>query len=90
MTLIVIPTIIEEHQIPKVLLINLDQTPLSYVSPVKYTFNPKGAKTVLLKGINNKRHITPTSPVRMNGPFLPIQLIYEGKTRRCLPKFDFC
>ena len=25
----------------------------------------------------------------MTGMFLPIQLIYERKTRRCLPKFDF-
>ena len=25
----------------------------------------------------------------MAGKFLPSQLIYEGKTRRCLPKFDF-
>ena len=27
--------------------------------------------------------------VRMSGKFLPIQLIYEGKTPRCLPRFDF-
>ena len=25
----------------------------------------------------------------MTGEFLPIQLIYEGKTKRCLPNFDF-
>ena len=25
----------------------------------------------------------------MTGKFLPIKLIYEGKTPRCLPRFDF-
>ena len=25
----------------------------------------------------------------MTGTFLPIQIIYEGETRRCLTKFDF-
>ena len=50
-----IASIIEEHDIPKELILNLDQTPLSYVSPGKYTFNPKGAKTVPIKGIDDKR-----------------------------------
>ena len=30
------------HDIPKELLANLDQTPFSYVSPGKYTFDVKG------------------------------------------------
>ena len=41
-----------------------------------------------IKGIDDKREITPTFAIRMTGIFLPIQLIYVGKTRRCLPKFD--
>ena len=81
--------IIEEHDIPKELILNLDQTPLSYVSPGKYTFNPKGAKTVPIKGIDDKRQITATFRVSMTGKFLSIQLIYEGKTPRCLTRFDF-
>ena len=85
----IISTIIEEHDIPKELILNLDQTPLSYVSPGKYTFNPKGAKTVPIKGVDDKRQITATFTVSMTGKFLPIQLIYEGKTKRCLPKFKF-
>ena len=40
-----IPTIIEDHDIPKDLISNLDQTPLSYVSPGKYTFNLKGDRS---------------------------------------------
>ena len=81
--------IIEDYDIPKELILNLDQTSLSYVSPGKYTFNLKGAKTVLNKGINDKRKITATFTVSMTGMFLQIQLIYEGKTPRYLPRFDF-
>ena len=84
-----IASIIEEHDIPKELILNLDQTPLSYVSPGKYTFNPKGAKTVPIKGIDDKRQITATFTVSMTGKFLPIRLIYERKTPRCLTRFDF-
>ena len=84
-----ISTIIEDHDIPKDLILNLDQTPLSYAFPGKYTFNPKGAKTVPTKGVDDKRQITATFSISMTGSFLPMQLIYEGKTRRCLPNYDF-
>ena len=84
-----ISTIIEDHDIPKDLILNLDQTSLSYVSPGKCTFNPKGAKTVPIKGVDDKRQITATFSISMTGSFLPIQLIYEGKIQRCLPNYDF-
>ena len=84
-----IASIIEQHDISKEFILNLDQTPQSYVSPGKYTFNPKGVKTVSIKGIDDKRQITATFTVSMTGKFLPIQLIDEGKTARCFPRFDF-
>ena len=47
--------VIFEHDIPKQLIMNLDQTPLSSVSPGKYTFDViKGVKTVPIKGIYDK------------------------------------
>ena len=46
--------VIFEHDIPKELIINLDQTPLSYVSPGKYNFDVKGVKTVPIKGTDDK------------------------------------
>ena len=75
------------HDIPADLVINLDQTPLSYVSPGKYTFNFKGAKNALTKGVDYKRQITTTFAISATGEFLPMQLIYPGKTKRCLPNF---
>ena len=53
-----IALIIEEHDIPKDLILNLDPKTRPYVSPGKYTFNPKGAKTMPFKSIDDKRQIT--------------------------------
>ena len=80
---------VSDHDIPMELVLNLDQTPLSYVSPGKYTFDLKGLKTVPIKGVDDKRQVTATFTVTASGFFLPIQLIYSGKTKRSLPKFDF-
>ena len=79
-----IASIIEEHDIPKELILNLDQTPLSYVFPGKYTFNPKGAKTVPIKGIDDKRQITATFTVSMTAKFLKFKSFMKGK---CLDVF---
>ena len=49
----------------------------------------KGSKTVPIKGIDDKRQITATFTVTASGPFLPIHLIYGGKTERSVPKYDF-
>ena len=68
---------------------NLDQTPLSYVSPGKYTFNMKATKHVPIKGVDDKQQITATFAVSASGDFLPMQLIYAGETKRCSPKFTF-
>ena len=57
--------------IPADLIINLDQTPLSYISPGKYTFNMKGAKHVPVKGVDDKRQITATFAVSVVGFVAP-------------------
>ena len=77
--------VIFAHDIPEELIINLDQTPLSYVSPGKCTFDVKGVKTVPIKGIDDKRQITATFPISMSGAFFLIQVVYDGKTKRFLP-----
>ena len=38
---------------------------------------------------SDKRSITATSAVSFDGTFLPMQLIYGGKTTQSLPKFKF-
>ena len=61
----------------------------SILRPGKYTFDVKGVKIVAIKGIHDKRQITATFAGSMSGEFLLIQVIYEGKTKRCLPKYTF-
>ena len=75
-----------EHDIPLDLVLNLDQTALSYISPGRHTFDLKGSTTVPVKGVDDKRQITATFTVSASGSLLPIQLIYNCKTKLCLPK----
>ena len=49
----------------------------------------KEAKHVPIKGVDDKRQITATFAVSASGDFLPMQLIYAEKTKRCFPKFTF-
>ena len=49
-----ISSIIQELDITKELILNVDQTSLLYIFLGKYTFNPKGAKAVSIKGIDDK------------------------------------
>ena len=57
--------------------------------PAKYIFDVKGGKTLPIKAIDDNRQITATFAISMSEEFLPIQVIYEGKTKRCLPKYIF-
>ena len=50
---------------------------------------PKGSKTVPIKGSTDKRSITATFTITLEGHFLPIQLIYAGKTKKSLPRVQF-
>ena len=70
---------VSDHDIPMELVLNLDQTPLSYVSPGKYIFDLKGLKTVPIKGVNDKRQITATFTVTVSGSFLLFNLFIVVK-----------
>ena len=47
-----------------------------------------GAKRVEIVGANDKRQITAVFAGTMSGEFLPPQLIYQGKTPKCLLPLD--
>ena len=84
-----ISNVILDHDIPSALFLNIDHTPLFCVSPGKYIFSSKGSKNVSIKGLDDKREIAATFVVSATGYFLPIQLIYQGKSKRSSPKFTF-
>ena len=77
------------HDIPLELVLKLDQAPLSYVSPWTYTFDLQGSKTVANKGVHDKRQKPATFTVAYQVHFLFIQLIYRGKTKCIISKYDF-
>jgi len=74
------------HDIPEDLILNFDQTPLPYICSTKHTLEVQGTKNVPIVGKGKKKQITGTFTISMSGTFLPMQLIYQGKTNRCLPK----
>ena len=80
---------VEKFSTPHSLIINLDQTLTNYLPVGRTTLTKNNTKTVPAKGISNKRTITATFAISLQGEFLPMQLIYGGKTRKCLPRFKF-
>lgn len=74
------------HSIPPELILNADQTPSSYVSVGKVTMSTRGSKSVPIKGLTDKRNITLTFVVSLSGQFLPVQIIYAGKTTASQPR----
>ena len=49
----------------------------------------KGVKSVAIAGSADKRSITGTFVITLNGDFLSLQLIYGGKTKQSLPRYKF-
>ena len=49
----------------------------------------KGSNFVRISGLSDKRSMTVTFTITLNGKFFPMQLISGGKTNQWLPKFEF-
>ena len=79
----------EMEDIPHDLIFNWDQTGISIVPGSTWTMELKGSKRVEITGISDKRQITAVFCGTMAGEFLPPQLIYQGKTTACLPRYNF-
>ena len=56
---------------------------------VQVTMEKKGTANVPISGVDDKRAITATFSITFDNKFLPMQLIYKGKTHQSLPKVDF-
>ena len=76
-------------EVPAEFVINWDQTGLNYVPVSQWTMEQEGAKRVEIDGKDDKRQITAVFGCSMSGDFLPPQLVYQGKTTKCLPSFQF-
>ena len=77
------------EEIPHYLILNWDQTAINYVPIFNWTMAKKGTHKVSIAGIDNKRQITLVLAATMTGKLLPIQLVYQGKTKESLLPVDF-
>lgn len=84
-----VASVVNMEEIPPELILNWDQTGIHLVPASSWTMDKRGSKRVEIKGVNDKRQITAVFCGSLTGDFLPIQLIYKGKTKRCHPKFKF-
>ena len=82
-------TLIEMEEIPDSLVLNWDQTGIHYVPVSNWTMAEVGSKRVEIVGADDKRQITAVLCVTMSGHYMPPQIVYAGKTPRCLPKPKF-
>ncbi len=84
-----VKAVVEMEDVPPELVFNWDQMGISIVPGSSWTMEAKGSKRVEIVGISDKRQITTVSGGTMTGEFLPPQLIYQGKTSACLPRYKF-
>jgi hypothetical protein len=84
-----IKAVVNLEDIPLDLVINWDQTAMHYVPVSSWTMAKEGSHRVEISRIDDKRQITAVFGCSMTGSFLPIQLIYQGKTDKCHPSFQF-
>ena len=79
-------SLIETYMIPTSLVIHIDQTPSKYAPVPSRTLEKQGAKDVPIVGVDYKQAITATFGITFWNHFLPMQLIYEGKTTKSIPE----
>ena len=77
------------EEVPAELILNWDQIGIKVVPSSMWTMEECGAKRVEMVGVNDKRQITAVFCGSLTGDFLPVQVIYKGKTSRCHPRFTF-
>ena len=81
-----IKSVVTMEDIPSALILNWDQTAMKIVPSSAWTMEKKGTKRVEIVAADDKRQITAVFACSLTGNFLPMQLIYQGTTQRCLPK----
>ena len=84
-----VKAIVQFAKIPDSLVINWDHTRINDVPVSSWTMDEEGKKRVEISGLNDERLITMVLAVTKNGHYLSPQVIYAGKTSKCLPKVKF-
>ena len=71
--------VVKLRNIPENLIINLDQTGIKLVPSGDWTMAPEGSRRVEVVGLVDKRQITATFAATLDGTFLPMQSLYQGR-----------
>ena len=82
-------TTVEMEDVPIELILNWDQTGIKIVPTSNWTMELSGSKRVEMSALTDKRQITAVFCGNMVGDFLPVQLVYQGRTNRCHPRYKF-
>ena len=80
---------VEQYAFPDSLIINFDLTPLKLIQCGNSTHANKNSSNITIVKASHKRSITATFAITLSEEFLPIQLIYRGKTTQSLPRYHF-
>ena len=79
-------------KIPDDMILNWDQAAIKYTPLSNWTMDKEGSKQVEVVDIDNRRQSNSYHTwfaASLSGHFLPIQLVYEGKTTKCHPAVKF-
>ena len=71
---------VKMEEIPPEMVFNWDQTGIHLVPASSWTMEKQGAECLEGAGLTDKRQITAVFCGTLIGEFLPVQLIYAGKT----------
>ena len=74
-----IVNLIQTHKITKLMVLNLDQTPVEYVPSGKTTLAKQSTSSVPVCSFSDKRMVIATFIITLEEIFLRMQLIYSAK-----------
>ena len=84
-----VTTIVEMNEIPPEFILDFDQTGVKIVPSSTWTMDREGSRRVEVVGIGDKRMITAVFCRSLVDDFLPVQVIYKGKTNCAPPHYQF-
>ena len=77
------------NDIPPELILNWNQIGINLVPTTIWTMDKKEKKRIAIEGHQDSKQITTVLCGSLVGELLPLQLIYDGKTKRCHPAYQF-
>ena len=77
------------EDVPEDMIVNWDRTAIKCIPLFNWTMAQEGSNWVKVVGIEGKRQITATFAVSLSSSFLPVQMVYDGKTSKCHPPINF-